>query len=43
MANAANSARDFNTQAEERFIGQVAAQERPFLQAYARPLPCSPS
>jgi tetratricopeptide (TPR) repeat protein len=43
MANAANSARDFNTQAEERFIGQLAAQERPFLRAYPRPLPCSPS
>jgi tetratricopeptide (TPR) repeat protein len=43
MANAANSARDFNTQAEERFIGQLAAQERSFLQAYVRPLPCSAS
>jgi TM2 domain-containing membrane protein YozV len=40
MSNAAASARDFNTQAEERFIGQLAAQERPFLKAYPRALPC---
>jgi TolA-binding protein len=43
MANAANSARNFNAQAEERFIDQLAAQERPTLQAYRRALPCSPS
>jgi tetratricopeptide (TPR) repeat protein len=43
MSNAAVYARDFNTQAEERFIGQLAAQERPFLKAYARFLPCAPS
>jgi len=42
-ANAAANAQDFNTQAEERFIGQLAAQERPFLQAYPRFLPCAPS
>ncbi len=41
MANAGNSARDFNAQAEERFIGQLAAHERPALQAYPRSLPCS--
>jgi TM2 domain-containing membrane protein YozV len=40
MSNAAVSARDFNAQAEGRFIGQLAAQERPFLRAYARALPC---
>jgi TolA-binding protein len=40
---AASLAEDFNTQAEERFIGQLAAQEGPFLHAYVRPLPCSPS
>lgn len=40
---AANSARDFNAQAEERFIGQLAAQERVFLHAFPRALPCSPS
>jgi TolA-binding protein len=43
MSNAAARARDFNTQAEDRFIGHLAAQERPFLNAYARSLPCSPS
>ena len=42
MANAANSARDFNTQAEARFIGQLAAHERAPLHAYARPIPCAP-
>jgi tetratricopeptide (TPR) repeat protein len=42
MANAALLARDFNAQAEERFIGQLSAQERPFLNAYVRPLPCLP-
>jgi TolA-binding protein/TM2 domain-containing membrane protein YozV len=41
MSNAANSARDFNAQAEDRFIGQLAAQERPLLHAYARPIPCA--
>jgi TolA-binding protein len=43
MSNAATLARDFNAQAEERFIGQLAAQEGPFLHAYARPIPCMPS
>jgi TolA-binding protein len=43
MSNAATLANDFNAQAEERFIGQLAAQEGPFLHAYARPLPCMPS
>jgi TolA-binding protein len=43
MANAANSAREFNTQAEERFIGQLAAREHALLHAYPRPVPCSPS
>ena len=42
MSNAANSARNFNSQAEERFIGQLAAQERSFLNAFPRSLPCSP-
>jgi TolA-binding protein/TM2 domain-containing membrane protein YozV len=42
MSNAADSARDFNAQAADRFIGQLAAQERPSLQAYARPIPCAP-
>jgi tetratricopeptide (TPR) repeat protein len=43
MSNAATLAQDFNTQAEERFIGHLAAQEDPFLHAYARPIPCMPS
>jgi tetratricopeptide (TPR) repeat protein len=43
MSNAATLANDFNAQAEERFIGQLATQEGPFLHAYARPLPCMPS
>jgi TolA-binding protein len=43
MSNAAARARDFNVQAEERFIGQLATQERPFLNAYPRALPCSQS
>jgi hypothetical protein len=43
MSNAANNARNFNTQAEERFIGQLAAQESAFLHAYLRSIPCSPS
>jgi TolA-binding protein len=43
MANAATSARDFNAQAAERFLGQLAAQEGAFLNDYPRPLPCSPS
>jgi TolA-binding protein len=43
MSNAAARARDFNAQAEERFIGQLAAQERPFVNAYMRSLPCSTS
>jgi hypothetical protein len=41
-ADAAASARDFNAQAEERFIGQLAAQEQTSLKAYPRPLPCAP-
>jgi TolA-binding protein len=40
MSNAAILAQDFNAQAQERFIGQLAAQEGPFLHAYLRPLPC---
>jgi TolA-binding protein/TM2 domain-containing membrane protein YozV len=40
---AASLAQEFNVQAEERFIGQLAAQEGPFLHAYAHPLPCLPS
>jgi TolA-binding protein len=43
MSNAATLARDFNAQAEERFIGQLTAQEGPFLHAYACSLPCMPS
>ena len=42
-SNAATSAREFNAQAEARFIGQLAAQEWPFLNAFPRPLPCSAS
>jgi len=42
-SNAATSARDFNAQAEARFIGQLAAQEWPFLNLFPRPLPCSTS
>jgi tetratricopeptide (TPR) repeat protein len=42
MSNAAILAQDFNAQAQERFIGQLAAQEGPFLHAYLRPLPCLP-
>jgi tetratricopeptide (TPR) repeat protein len=42
MSNAAVLAQDFNTQAEERFISQLAAQESPFLNAFVRPLPCTP-
>jgi tetratricopeptide (TPR) repeat protein len=42
-SNAATLAQDFNTLAEERFIGQLAAHEGPFLHAYARPIPCMPS
>jgi TolA-binding protein/TM2 domain-containing membrane protein YozV len=43
MSNAATLARDFNAHSEERFIGQLAAQEGPFLHAYARSIPCMPS
>jgi len=43
MSNAATLAREFNAQAEQRFIGQLAAQEGPFLNAHARPIPCLPS
>jgi TolA-binding protein len=42
-SNAATLAQDFNALAEERFIGQLSAQEGPFLHAYARPIPCAPS
>ena len=42
-SNAATLAQNFNTLAEERFIGQLSAQEGPFLHAYARPIPCMPS
>jgi TolA-binding protein len=42
MTNAAVLAQDFNVQAEERFIGQLTAQEGPFLHAYLRPIPCNP-
>ena len=42
MSNAAVSAREFNVQAEERFIGQLAAQERAFLSAHLPPVPCAP-
>jgi len=42
-SNAATLAQDFNARAEQRFIGQLAAQEGPFLNAYARPIPCLPS
>jgi len=43
MSNAAASAREFNVQAEERFIGQLTAQERAFLSAHLPPVPCAPS
>jgi tetratricopeptide (TPR) repeat protein len=43
MSNAAASAREFNVQAEERFIGRLAAQERAFLSAHLPPVPCAPS
>jgi TolA-binding protein len=42
MSNAATIAQDFNVAMEERFIGQLGAQERTFLHAYPRFLPCSP-
>jgi hypothetical protein len=42
MSNAATIAQDFNIEMEERFIGQLAAQERAFLHAYPRFLPCAP-
>ncbi|HEX9868816.1 MAG TPA: tetratricopeptide repeat protein, partial [Candidatus Tectomicrobia bacterium] len=42
MTNAAVLAQDFNLQAEERFLGQLAVQERPFLSALVRALPCKP-
>jgi hypothetical protein len=41
MSNASALAREFNSQAEERFIAYLAAQEATFLQAYMRPLPCA--
>jgi TolA-binding protein len=43
MSNAATLAQDFNAQAEERFIGQLAVQEGSFLYAHARAIPCTPS
>jgi hypothetical protein len=43
MSNAAVSAREFNVQAEERFIGQLAAREQAFLGAHLPPVPCAPS
>jgi TolA-binding protein/TM2 domain-containing membrane protein YozV len=43
MSNAATLATDFNAQAEQRFIGQLVAQEGPFFNAHARPIPCMPS
>jgi TM2 domain-containing membrane protein YozV len=43
LSNAAISARDFNTQAEERFIDQLAAQEHTFLAADPLSIRCSPS
>jgi hypothetical protein len=42
MTNAAVLAQDFNVQAEERFIGQLTVQERPFLNTFVRVLPCTP-
>jgi tetratricopeptide (TPR) repeat protein len=42
MSNAATLARDFNAQAEERFIGQLSVQEGIYLHAYARSVPCLP-
>jgi len=42
MTNAAVLAQDFNVQAEERFIGQLTVQERPFLNTFMRALPCMP-
>ncbi len=43
MSNAAVSARDFNTQAEERFIDQLAGQEQGFLATGLLAVPCRPS
>jgi tetratricopeptide (TPR) repeat protein len=40
--NAAVSAREFNTQAEERFLGQLAAQEERYLRAFVASMPCAP-
>ncbi|MBI3325365.1 MAG: hypothetical protein HYZ81_01485 [Nitrospinae bacterium] len=42
MSNAAVSAREFNIQAEERFIGQLAVQEQPFLAAPPMSIRCTP-
>jgi tetratricopeptide (TPR) repeat protein len=42
MSNAAVQAQGFNVQAEERFIGQLAVHEKPFLDAFVRTLPCQP-
>lgn len=41
MGNAPISAQAFNVQAEERFIGQLTAQERASLLAYAMSVPCA--
>lgn len=43
LSNASAGATAFNTQAETRFIGQLAAHERVYLDATPRPLPCIPS
>lgn len=42
MTNAAVLAQEFNVQGEERFIGQLSMQERLFLNAFLRSLPCHP-
>ncbi len=42
MTNAVALAQDFNVRGEERFIGQLTVQERPFLNAFVRALPCNP-
>jgi TM2 domain-containing membrane protein YozV len=41
MGNAAGSAHDFNARTEARFIEQLAAQERQFLQAHLISIPCA--
>jgi len=42
LGNAAASARAYNSQAEERFLAQLAAQEQPFLSTQPLSLHCSP-